>query len=234
MPNGVRLLGGTSGTATSGTWTVPSGSVMRAQQILAGLGYLPVTFKYSGKGVGDTASDQENAAVNTPKGSFKWRYPNTPDQLKEQWKPGASGVITQGALMMFETDHDMTADGLLGPAAWKALINANVHGQKSSFGYTFVMVHEASSGEYTSAVAQRQDGHHDPGQHRGGRSGDGARDLSGVRAPAIDDDVGNQPGRVDVRRSRDPVGQLLQRRRRAALLRLGPRTGPRSPTGASR
>jgi L,D-transpeptidase catalytic domain len=149
MPNGVRLLGGTSGTATSGSWTVPSGSVMRAQQILAGLGYLPVRFKYSGKGVGDTASDQENAAVNTPKGSFKWRYPNTPDQLKEQWKPGASGVITQGALMMFETDHDMTADGLLGPAVWKALINANVHGQKSSFGYTFVMVHEASSGEYT-------------------------------------------------------------------------------------
>jgi lipoprotein-anchoring transpeptidase ErfK/SrfK len=52
--------------------------------------------------------------------------------------------------MMFETDHDMTADGLLGPATWKALVDANVHGQKSSFGYTFVMVHEASSGEYTS------------------------------------------------------------------------------------
>jgi hypothetical protein len=150
MPNGVRLLGGTSGTATSGTWTVPSGTVMRAQQILAELGYLPVTFKYAGKGVGTTASDQENAAVNTPKGSFDWRYPDTPDQLREQWKPGASGVITQGALMMFETDHDMTADGLLGPAVWKALINANVHGQKSSFGYTFVTVHEASSGEYTS------------------------------------------------------------------------------------
>jgi hypothetical protein len=150
MPNGVRLLGGTSGTATSGTWTVPSGSVTRAQQILAGLGYLPVTFKYSGKGVGDTASDQENAAVNPPKGSFKWRYPNTPDQLMEQWKPGASGVITQGAIMMFESDHDMTADGVLGPAVWKALITANVHNQKSNFGYTFVMVHEADSGEYTT------------------------------------------------------------------------------------
>ncbi len=59
-------------------------------------------------------------------------------------------MITQGALMMFETDHDMTADGVLGPAAWKALIDANVHGQKSNFGYTFVSVHEASSGEYTS------------------------------------------------------------------------------------
>jgi hypothetical protein len=150
MPSGVRLLGGVSDTATSGTWTVPSGSVTRAQQILAGLGYLPVTFKYSGKGVGNTASDQENAAVNPPKGRFSWRYPNTPGQLMEQWKPGASGVITQGAIMMFESDHDMTADGELGPATWKALINANVHGQKSNFGYTFVMVHEADSGEYTT------------------------------------------------------------------------------------
>jgi hypothetical protein len=52
--------------------------------------------------------------------------------------------------MMFESDHDMTADGELGPATWKALINANVHGQKSNFGYTFVMVHEADSGEYTT------------------------------------------------------------------------------------
>jgi hypothetical protein len=150
MPNGVRLLGGTSGTATSGSWTVPSGTVTRAQQILADIGYLPVTFKYSGKGVGTTVADQENAAVNTPKGTFSWRYPNTPDQLKEQWQPGGDGVVTKGAIMMFESDHDMTADGVLGPAVWKALINANVHGQKSSFGYSFVMVHEASSGEYTT------------------------------------------------------------------------------------
>jgi peptidoglycan hydrolase-like protein with peptidoglycan-binding domain len=157
MPNGVRLIGGQSGTATSGTWTVPSGSVTRAQQILAGLGYLPVTFKDSGKPVGTTAADQENAAVHTPAGSFDWRYPNTPDQLKEQWKPGASGVITQGALMMFETDHDMTADGQLGPATWKALINAAAHNQKSNFGYSFVMVHEASSGEYTTLWHNGQD-----------------------------------------------------------------------------
>jgi hypothetical protein len=150
MPSGVRLIGGQSGTATSGTWTVPNGSTTRAQQILSDLGYMPVTFKTSGKPVGTSVADQVNAAVHTPKGSFDWRYPNTPDQLKEQWKPGASGVITQGALMMFETDHDMTADGQLGPATWKALINAESHNQKSTFGYTFVMVHEASSGEYTT------------------------------------------------------------------------------------
>jgi peptidoglycan hydrolase-like protein with peptidoglycan-binding domain len=147
LPNGVRLVGGQSGTATSGSWTVPNGSVTRAEQILADLGYLPVNFKYAGKGVGTSLADQENAAVNTPKGSFSWRFPNTPDQLKEQWQPGADGVVLKGAIMMFESDHDMTADGILGPSVWKALLNANVHNQKSTFGYSFVMVHEASSGE---------------------------------------------------------------------------------------
>jgi hypothetical protein len=147
LPNGVRLVGGTSGTATSGTWAVPSGSITRAQQLLALAGYLPVNFKYSGKGVGLTPSDQENAAVTPPAGKFSWRYPNTPSQLMAQWQPGQSGVVTQGAIMMFESDHDMTADGVLGPAVWKALIAAVVHNQKSSFGYTFVMVHEADVDE---------------------------------------------------------------------------------------
>ena len=150
MPNGVRLIGGQSGTATSGTWTVPNGTVTRAQQILADLGYLPVTFKYAGKGPGTTVSDQENAAVNTPKGTFSWRYPNTPEQLKEQWQPGADGVVTKGAIMMFESDHGLTADGTLSPAVWKALIDAAVAGKRSAFGYSFVMVHEASSGETTT------------------------------------------------------------------------------------
>jgi len=150
LPSGVRLVGGQSGTATSGTWTVPGGSTMRAQQILAMLGYLPVKFKYSGKGVGLTPSDQEDAAVHTPAGKFNWRYPNTPSQLMAQWQPGQSGVVTQGAIMMFESDHDMTADGVLGPAVWKALIEAVVKGQKSNFGYTFVMVHEADSDETTT------------------------------------------------------------------------------------
>jgi hypothetical protein len=60
------------------------------------------------------------------------------------WKVGASGVMMQGALMAFETDHDMTADGVAGPALWKTLIDAVVHGKKSSFGYTFVSVSESS------------------------------------------------------------------------------------------
>ncbi len=150
LPSGVHLAGGQSGTATSGTWNVPNGSTLRAQQLLALAGYMPVHFAYAGKSPGPTLADQENAAVHAPKGAFHWRYPNTPSQLKEQWQPGGDGVITKGAIMMFESDHDMTADGVLGPTVWKALITAALHGQKSNFGYTFVMVHEADADETTT------------------------------------------------------------------------------------
>ena len=38
-------------------------------------------------------------------------------------------MMTKGALMAFENDHGMTADGVAGPAVWKALIDAAVTGQ---------------------------------------------------------------------------------------------------------
>jgi peptidoglycan hydrolase-like protein with peptidoglycan-binding domain len=56
------------------------------------------------------------------------------------WAPGSFGEVTKGALMAFQNDHGMTADGVPGPAAWKALITAAVSGHPSSFGYTWVDV----------------------------------------------------------------------------------------------
>jgi len=153
LPGGVRLVGGQSGTANSGSWTVPNGSLIRAQQLLALLGYLPVNFKYKGRRIGRNPSAQEAAAVDPPAGKFVWRYPNTPDQLKAQWQPGEDGVVTKGAIMMFESDHGMTTDGILSPAVWKALIDTAAAGKKSGFGYTFVMVHEAGSDEATGVCS---------------------------------------------------------------------------------
>lgn len=134
LPSGVRLAGGAP------TWTVPDGSTLRAQQILAMLGYLPLSFHYSGAGVGETNADQLAAAVSAPAGRFSWRWSNTPSALKGFWLPGASGTMTRGALMAFESDHGLTADGVAGPQVWKALISAVRAGRRSSSGYTFVSV----------------------------------------------------------------------------------------------
>lgn len=143
LPSGVELAGGQhAGGADAGTWTVPPGSTLRLQQLLATLGYLPVSFSGAATPLNPLA--QEHAAVSPPSGSFSWNYRNVPSALRNMWSPGTSGVMTRGAVMAFENNQGMTADGVSGPQVWKALINAAVHGQRSTFGYTFVQVSEGS------------------------------------------------------------------------------------------
>jgi peptidoglycan hydrolase-like protein with peptidoglycan-binding domain len=153
LPAGVGLVGGrTSASGATAGWTVPGGSPVRLHQLLATLGYLPVSFHYSGAAPAPTAQAQVQAAVNAPKGTFGWRYSHTPAALRAFWSPTASGVMTKGAIMAFESDHNMLAggvaspltDGVATPAVWKALIQAAMANQRSTFGYTFVTVSEGS------------------------------------------------------------------------------------------
>jgi L,D-transpeptidase-like protein/putative peptidoglycan binding protein len=147
LPAGVNLVGGqVKGSDPVGQWTVPVGSTLALQQLLAQLGYLPVNFKPA-NGTNDIASTpaaEETSIVNPPQGTFGWRYPNTPAQLKSLWSPTNYTELTKGAVMAFEDAHGLPTDGVAGPDVWKALINAAVKDQKSTFGYTFVMVSEAS------------------------------------------------------------------------------------------
>ncbi len=145
LPSQVHLVGGTGDPV--GTWSVPSGSTARLQQLLADLGYLPVSFSQSGTPVADTLEAQEAAAERAPSGSYRWRYPDTPAALKSQWQPGSYGELTKAAVMSFEDDNDLTVDGVDGSQVWKALIQADLKHETNSFGYTFVYVHEASAGE---------------------------------------------------------------------------------------
>ena len=139
LPSGVTVVGANGPVAS---WTVPPGSTLRLQQLLARLGYLPLNFR--GRNVPLTPQAQEQAAVHPPAGTFSWRYPNTPSALRSFWKPGASGTVTRGAVMQFENDQGMTPDGVAGADVWKALINAQISGKRSAFGYTFVSVSEGS------------------------------------------------------------------------------------------
>jgi len=147
LPNDVRLVSGqASSAANTGTWTVPGGSIERLQQLLAIAGYLPLTFHYAnGQGPGLTPSAQETAAVDPPKGSFSWRYPNTPDRLKSMWQVGSLGTMMEGAIMALEN-----ANGIYepydGPTAtvWKTLIANVLAGKHNTVGYSFVDVSVAS------------------------------------------------------------------------------------------
>ncbi len=152
LPAGVGLAGGhTTAGGAEATWTVPGGSTVRLHQLLATLGYLPVNFHYSGAAPGASPQAQLQAAVDPPKGTFSWRWSNTPAALRSDWSPTASGVMTQGAIMAFESDHNMFSGspsseggGAATPAVWRALIKAAIANQRSTFGYTFVSVSEGS------------------------------------------------------------------------------------------
>jgi hypothetical protein len=145
LPSGVRLVGGQdAGRAATASWSVPPGSTLRLQQLLAQLGYLPVRFREQGSAAALTPQAQEQAAVAPPAGTFSWRYGDVPAALRGFWKAGVSGELTRGAIMALENQHEMTADGEAGAAVWRALITDVIAHRHYGFGYTFANVNEGS------------------------------------------------------------------------------------------
>lgn len=144
LPHPIELAGsagGRTGLASQIEWNVPAGSTLRLQQLLAQAGYLPLQWTPAGKEVRRTPAAEVQAAVAPPAGSFTWRYPSTPSALKGLWSAGEANTMTKGAVMMFENEHGMTADGVAGAQVWRALIAAAIAGKQRTAGYTYVYVH---------------------------------------------------------------------------------------------
>jgi L,D-transpeptidase catalytic domain len=143
LPHNVAVTAGGNELRTTNQieWTVPPGSTLRLQQLLAEAGYLPVSWQPSGSPVASTLSAQARAAVDPPNGSFNWRYPDTPHQLQEMWSPEQPTEITKGAVMKFENLNGLTVDGLAGPTVWHKLITDAIAGKRLASGYSYVYVH---------------------------------------------------------------------------------------------
>jgi hypothetical protein len=143
LPRTVAVTAGGGGLRSTNQieWTVPPGSTLRLQQLLAEAGYLPVDWRSAGAAVARTPSAEAQAAVEPPSGSFDWRYPNTPHQLQAMWSPGQANVITKGAVMKFENESDITVDGLAGSAVWHLLLEDAIAGKRLNSGYSYVYVH---------------------------------------------------------------------------------------------
>jgi hypothetical protein len=136
--------GATPQVTTTIGWPVASGSTLRLQQLLAQQGYLPVDWTATAATpVARTALAQTTAAVTPPAGSFTWRYPHTPAELQALWKPGAPNIITRGAVMAFEHNHDLTADGIAGPDVWHTLLDAAIADTQLHTPYSYVYVHRS-------------------------------------------------------------------------------------------
>jgi peptidoglycan hydrolase-like protein with peptidoglycan-binding domain len=114
-------------------FTVAAGSTVRLQQLLAQLGYLPLSFTPAGP----LTAPQE--AAEAQQGTFAWRW-SEPMSLESLWTVGTANQITQGAIMTFESQHDMKTDGEAGPAVWQQLLAAASAGTVYTAPYNYVYV----------------------------------------------------------------------------------------------
>jgi len=131
---GVVSSGGVAlGQAATVQFTVAAGTTLRLQQLLAQLGYLPVSFSPAGP----LAAPQELAQPQ--EGTFTWRFAE-PASLVSLWTPGTANVITKAAVMSFENKHNMQADGEAGPGVWGQLLADASAGSIDTDAYNYVYV----------------------------------------------------------------------------------------------
>jgi len=158
LPQPVAVTSGGGGALTTTSqvqWTVPPGSTLRLQQLLAQAGYLPLDWRASGEEVPRNQRAEAQAAVEPPAGSFSWRYPDIPHQLVAMWAPGQYGAMTKGAIMKFENENGLTVDGEAGPSVWRALLIYALANRHLGSGYSYVYVHR----EVPETMTLWHDGH---------------------------------------------------------------------------
>jgi len=167
VPGGPRGVTGSEGQTLASpyraTFTTAGGSVLRLQQLLAELGYLPLSFwrtssaagsgtntgatvsagaliGRAGNGLSAEAREADLVPLTAQPGYFAWRYVNVPETLAGLWNPRAFTVLTQGAVMAFEADHGLDDDGVAGPLVWKALLRAVADRQVTPRPYDYIEV----------------------------------------------------------------------------------------------
>ena len=140
IPGGPSGLEGNGGarlaTSSSVTFDVAAGDVLRIQQLLAQLHFLPVSFTPSGP-----APSRGSLAVDQA-GTFNWRWPGLPTELTSLWNQGSSNEITRAAIEAFETQNGIGVDGIAGPTVWTAMLNDVINHKVDATPYVYVLVNK--------------------------------------------------------------------------------------------
>jgi peptidoglycan hydrolase-like protein with peptidoglycan-binding domain len=142
----------------------PSG--LRLAQLLAQLGYLPLSWSPAAAAHGRpvaapgaasaaaapapvpgspgamSTAAQIADAYSPPPGTFRWRH-GYPASLHAAWRGGHPGLVLTGAVMAFQSQHGLTMDGLASPALWDAVIKAARTGHVNHSGYTYALASKA-------------------------------------------------------------------------------------------
>jgi lipoprotein-anchoring transpeptidase ErfK/SrfK len=141
----VTAADGTGSTASTTTSTFTTGkySTLRLQEILAQLGYLPLTWTPDAGSTapGDSLQAQLAAAYDPPAGTFSWKS-GYPSSLHELWQQGSANTVETGAITAFEGDHEMTTTETMSPKLWTALLKAAAANQVNTDGYSYAIANQ--------------------------------------------------------------------------------------------
>jgi L,D-transpeptidase catalytic domain/Bacterial Ig-like domain len=139
--------GGLLGTTMHVRFKVGTFQTARLDQVLAQLGYLPLTWAASPGATVPAATDaagQLAAAYSPPPGHFTWKA-GYPHELRRFWLSGSTaGLVLKGAVMKFESDHGLAMDGVAGPEVWGDLLKAVAANDANKDGYTYAIASEAN------------------------------------------------------------------------------------------
>jgi len=141
----VAGLGNSRDRSESSSFKTADYSTLRLQEILAQLGYLPLTWTpATGATVpGASAAAQLSAAYTPPAGTFQWKQ-GYPAELRSFWSQGEANTVDQGAVIGFEADHGLPIDGAAGTTVWQALLTAAAKDQRNAHGYSYAIASKGS------------------------------------------------------------------------------------------
>lgn len=154
-PDGLGFGAGTTVSVTvdpavSYSFQTAPASLLRLEQILAQLQYLPLTFTPAAGVHEPTTLAAEVATMSQPlPGTFQWRWPSVPASLQSQWSAGSANVLVKGALMSFDSvrgaynGYQMDPESvtqLADAATWQALLQAALANQVDPNPYSYVLV----------------------------------------------------------------------------------------------
>jgi peptidoglycan hydrolase-like protein with peptidoglycan-binding domain len=136
----VAGLGDTRTRSESSSFTTAHYSTLRLQEILAQLGYLPLSWipAMSAAVPTGSAAAQLAAAYAPPPGTFQWQR-GYPARLRSLWSLGTANTLDRGAIIGFEADHGLPINGAAGSAVWKALLTAAAAGERNAHGYSYAI-----------------------------------------------------------------------------------------------
>ena len=136
---GARLATPASAVFQAGGW-----STLRLEQLLAQLGYLPLTWAPQGGSEADggpveASYAQQRGVLGAAGGTFSWQG-DYPSALTRLWQPDEANILLTGALMAFQAARGLPMTAAVTPGLWQALLGAAAVGQRNPSGYSYALV----------------------------------------------------------------------------------------------